>query len=73
MFNSITIHFDIIVLIVKQLSLKDCLAYYMQICMITHDAVYHVFAHRIELNFQSVVDDNNTIALPPEMLISFVC
>ena len=60
--------FDIHVLIVKQLSLKDSLAY-IQVSTITHDAVYHVFAHRLELNFQSVLDDNNTIALPPEILM----
>ena len=58
----LTLPFDMHILIVKYLSLKDCIAY-MQACYVTHDAVQYVFSHRRELNFKSVLDDY-TIASP---------
>ena len=33
----------------------------MQVCTMTHDVVYYVFAHRKELDFESVVDESRTI------------
>ena len=58
--------------IVRKLSLKDCILY-MQVCTVTHDVVCYVFAHREELGFESVLDESGTIALRPEVLMSFVC
>ena len=44
----------------------------MQACSVTHNAVQYVFSHRRELNFKSVLDDNYTIALPPQMLMQIL-
>ena len=63
--------FDIHVLIVKYLPLKDCIAY-MQVCPVAHDAIYYVFSHRRQLTFESVLDDNQTIALSPQMLMTIL-
>jgi hypothetical protein len=41
----------------------------MQVCTVAHDVVYYVFAHRKELEFESVLDESGTIALCPEMLM----
>ena len=64
----LSIPFEIHVLIVRELLLKDCIAY-MQVCTVAHDVVYYVFAHRKELDFESVLDESGTIALCPEMLM----
>ena len=61
-----TLPFDIHVLVIEQLSLKDCLAY-MQVCTITHGCCV---SYLCSYNFHSVLDNNNTIALPPEMLMN---
>ena len=37
--------------------------------MMAHDVVYYVFAHRKELDFESVLDESGTINLCPEMLM----
>jgi hypothetical protein len=64
----LSIPFEMHALIVRKLSLKDSIAY-MQVCTVTHDVVYYVFAHRKELDLQSVLDESGTIALCPEMLM----
>ena len=61
--------FEMHVRIVSLLSLKDCIAY-MQVCTVTHDVVHYVFAHRKQLDFHSVLDEQNTIALPPHVLMT---
>ena len=63
----LSIPFEVHVSIVRKLSLKDCISY-MQVCTVVHD-VYYVFAHRKELDFESVVDESGTIALCPEVLM----
>ena len=68
MADLLSIPFEVHVLIVRELSLKDCIAY-MQVCTVAHDVVYYVFAHRKELDFESVLDESGTIALCPEMLM----
>ena len=42
----LSIPFEVHVMIVIRL---ECVAY-MQVCTVTHDAVYYVFAHRKELD-----------------------
>ena len=64
----LSIPFEVHVSIVRALSVKDCITY-MQVCTVTHDVVYHVFAHRKELDFESVLDESRTIALSPEVLM----
>ena len=64
----LSIPFEVHVSIVRKLSLKDCIAY-MQVCTVAHDVVYYVFAHRKELDFESVLDESGTIALCPEVLM----
>ena len=64
----LSIPFEVHVSIVRTLSVKDCIAY-MQVCTVSHDVVYYVFAHRKELDFESVLDESRTIALSPEMLM----
>ena len=49
--------------------IMDALAY-MEVCTVTHDAVYYVFAHRQQLDFASVLDHQHTIALPSELLMT---
>jgi hypothetical protein len=68
MASLLSIPFEVHVLIVRKLSLKDCIAY-MQVCTVAHDVVYYVFAHRKELDFESVLDESGTIALRQEMLM----
>ena len=68
MANLLSIPFEMHVLIVRKLSLKDCLAY-MKVCTVSHDVVYYVFAHRKELDFESVLDESGTIALSSDMLM----
>ena len=64
----LSIPFEVHVSIVRKLSLKDCISY-MQVCTVTYDVVCYVFAHRKELDFQSVLDESGTIALRPEVLM----
>ena len=64
----LSIPFEVHVSIVRKLSLKDCISY-MQVCTMTHDVVCYVFAHRKELDFESVLDESGTIALRPEVLM----
>ena len=59
---------EIHVRICKLLSLKDCIAY-MHVSAITHDAVLYVFAHRRVLDFETVLDQQKTIALHPALLM----
>ena len=61
--------FDVHISIVQHLSLKDCIAC-MQVSTVTHDAIQYVFSHRRELNFSSVLDNNNTIGLSPTTLMT---
>ena len=68
MVSLLALPFDVHLIIVKYLSLKDCLAY-MQVSTVTHDLVYYVFSHRKELNFASVFDHNKTIALFSRILM----
>ena len=62
---------DIHIEIVRYLTLKDALAY-SQVCTIAFDAVYYVFAHRDELDFSSLLDANDTIALPDNMILAIL-
>ena len=62
---------DIHIEIVRYLPLRDALAY-SQACTVAFDAVYYVFAHRDELDFSSVLDANNTIALQNNMILSIL-
>ena len=62
----LSIPFEVHVLIVQQLSLKDCIAY-MEVCTVTHDVVYYEFAHRKEV--ESVLDESRSIALCPGMVM----
>ena len=55
----LSLPFEVHLLIVRPLCLKDCIAY-MQVCTVSHDVVYYEFAHR---NFESVLDESGTIAL----------
>ena len=50
-------------------SLTDCLSY-MRACTVTHNVVQYVFAHRDELDFHSLLDDMNTIALSSTELMT---
>ena len=67
----LSLPFEIHLQIALLLSLRDCIAY-MQVCTTTHDIIYYIFAHRKELNFQSVLDTNQTIALPPRLLMKIL-
>ena len=62
----LSIPFEVHVLNVRELSLKDGIAY-MQVCTVAH-VVYYVLAHRKELDFESVLDESGTIALCSHML-----
>ena len=62
---------DIHIEIARYLPLRDALAY-SQVCTLTFDAVYYVFAHRDELDFSSVLDANNTIALENNMILAIL-
>ena len=64
----LSVPFEVHVSVVRALSLKDCIAY-MQVCTVTHDVVYYVFAHRKELDLESVLDKSRSIALCPEVLM----
>ena len=57
-----TLPFLVQVDIVRHLPLADALAY-SQTCVGAHDAVYYVFSHREQLDFSSVLDANDVIAL----------
>ena len=57
---------DVHIEIVRYLPLRDALAY-SQVCTVAFDAVYYVFAHGDRLDF-SLLDENNVIALPDEIL-----
>ena len=52
------VHIDI----ARYLPLRDALAY-ANVNTLAHDAVYYIFSHRSELNFASLLDDKDCIAL----------
>ena len=59
---------DVHIVIAKLLNLKESLTY-SQLCTITFDAVYYVFAHRKQLDFMSCWGPNNKIALSDAMIL----
>ena len=59
---------DIHIVIAKLLNLKESIAY-SQVCTVTFDAVYYVFAHRKQLDFMSCWSPNNKIALSDDMIL----
>ena len=66
-FMPLDVHFEI----ARYLPLKDALAY-ASVCTLAHDAVYYTFSHRKELNFTSLLDDNECIALPDAMILNIL-
>ena len=60
MSNLLSLPFEIHILIVRNLNLRDCLAY-AQLSPTCHDTVYYIFSHRIELDFSSLVTNNHLI------------
>ena len=60
--------FNVQVEIARHLPLKDALAY-ADVCTLAHDAAYYLFSHRKELNFTSLLDDSESIALPDTMIL----
>ena len=60
--------FNVHVLIVRNLNLKDALSY-SQILPLSHDAVYYVFSHRKELDFSSTLSDGGIISLADHTLL----
>ena len=67
MANPLYLPFDIHVLIVRNLDLRSCLSY-AQVATVCHDAVYYVFAHRSELDFSSLIVDNQYLDPLPDTL-----
>ena len=67
MANLLSLQFDIHVLIVRNLNLRDCLSY-AELAPVCHDVVYYVFAHRIELDFSSLLIDNHHLTPIPDEL-----
>ena len=63
-----TLPFLVHVDIVRHLPLADALAY-SRTCVSAHDVVYYVFSHREELDFSSVLDANEVIALDDHTLL----
>ena len=55
----LSIPFEVHVLIARELSLKDCVAY-MQVCTVAHDVVI-MSAHRKELDFESALHESRTM------------
>ena len=47
----------------KGINNKSAITATIKVCTVTHDMVYYVFAHRKELDFESVLDESGTIAL----------
>ena len=72
MADLLSIPLEVHVLIVRELSLKDCIAY-MQVCTVAHDVVYYVFAHRKELDVESVLDESGTCPVSTDVDEGFVC
>ena len=71
MANLLSLPFDVQLLIVRQLDLKDCLSY-SQLSTTSHDVVYYVFSHRAELDFSSVLSDDQYVLLSDSLLKSFM-
>ena len=68
MADLLSLPFEIHVLIVRNLCLRDCLSY-AEVANVSHDAVYYVFAHRAELNFSSLVENSYLTPLPDEQFL----
>ena len=62
---------DIHIEIARYLSLKDALAY-TSTNLLTRDAVFYVFSHRRELNFASLLDVKQCIALPDAGILNIL-
>ena len=65
--NLLSLPFDVHVLIVRNLKLRDCLSY-AEAAPVCHDAVYYVFVHRSELEFSSLLVDNHYLTPLPDLL-----
>ena len=57
----LSLPFDVHLHIARNLSLKDSLTY-SSLAPICHDAVYYIFAHRLQLDFSTLII-NNTLSL----------
>ena len=60
--------FHIQILIIRKLDLADALTY-AQVHPVFHNAVYYVFAHRLELDFSSTLNSNDVISLSDETIM----
>ena len=66
MSDFLSLPLDIHILICRNLNLHDCLTY-SQLSTTCHDAVYYVFAHRIQLDFSSVINSNHSLELSDDV------
>ena len=60
--NLLSLPFEVQVLIVRYLNLKDCLSF-AEVSTECHDIVYYIFSHRAELDFSSVITDGQYVSL----------
>ena len=71
MASLLSLPFDVHLSIIRYLDLKDCLSY-SQVSITCHDAVYYVFSHRAELDFSSVLTDDQYVSLSDALSESFM-
>ena len=61
----LSLPFDLHVVIARNLTLQECLTY-SSLSLVCHDAVYYIFAHRIELDFGSLIIANGRLTVSSE-------
>lgn len=64
----ISLPFDVQVIIVRYLNLYDCISF-AQVSTACHDLVYYVFSHRAELDFSSVLTDDDNLSLSESLFL----
>ena len=71
MANLLSLPIDIHILIVRNLDLQTCLVY-ARVAPVCHDVVYHIFAHRAELDFSSLLADNHYLHPMPDIFLNIL-
>lgn len=69
---TLSLPYDVHVIIVKLLNLKEALVY-AEVAPLTQRAVKFVFSHRKQLDFGSVLGPNGQISLSDDTILQVLC
>lgn len=64
----LSLPFEVHLIIARHLNLKDALSY-ADVSPLTHDVIYYIFSHRLQLDFSSTLNNSRIIDLPEDTIM----